>query len=157
MSKPKKKSAVRNPGIRIPNVVVELGHAVELGMDDGNSLKFNSYLLTCNESGSRLFIIRSTKKTDPEELSSKKAEKLYSKFTDFVPDRNYGQRVSEAKLKLIGQALFIVYRSNKWTGKKTDYIHHFEKPPNVYANKKHEPTALAIIGRLAVRKEGITG
>lgn len=154
-----KRTRKANPAERIPDVVVYLGKALELGMSDDTSFKFRGSDLVSNVCGDRLYIIPSGKRKASKKTGRlvEKARKLFSKFTEFEADRNHAQDISDRKLEKIGTALFIVYRSDKWSGRTVDYIHEFEHTTTIHADNKTEPTLLLIRGKLAVKKEGITG
>lgn len=154
-----KKTAKRkvNPPINVPGILVELGKAVEIALDD-TVIKFSGCALASNVNGTRLYIVKKTgrRSARPSECATvKKARSLYSKFTDFESENDYRLKAGEGAFELIGQADHIVYESDKWTGKKTEYIHEFKTPPNIYANKAK--TMLVLTGKIRVKKEGITG
>lgn len=167
---PKKKTVTRkkkvtkkpprkiNTKIRVPSVLVELGSAVEIALN-GATMGFRGYALCANTEGTKLFLIskKGKKAARPTETATvKKARRLYATFTDYESEQSYNLQLKEGEFKLIGKADHIVYESDKWTGKKVEYIHEFKTPPSIYANANK--TIVALVGKgIHVRKEGITG
>ena len=156
--------------IRLPKVLCCIGHALEIGTQDEIyrwPIRKNVLLYTC-PAGTSLFCIQSTAKKvsdqkfknalDQNRVQVNKARKLYRNWHDF--DAVSGSLLSRPRgfLHDCGRATYIIYRSDKWIGKNRDYIHHFKKPPRVRANKKSQPSLLAITGgKIRVKNEGITG
>jgi hypothetical protein len=69
---------------------------------------------------------------------SRTAEDLYSEFTAFQPDRAFVHWIlwpDRFDLCLLGYATGISYRSDKWEGIPTDYIHTDITPVQVLAPK----------------------
>lgn len=150
----------KNPSQKVPSVLVLLGRALELGTDDGYCFALRSYNLYSNAAGDKLYLLESKKKKKAVLGNSelvKKAKRTYSRFTEFVADHTHNMEVTEAALKKLCAATYIVYESDKWSGKKVDYIHHWEHRTTVWADKLNEPTAFCLTGKIAVRPEGITG
>lgn len=157
--KSKKPSAARkvNERIKVPRVLVELGKAVEIALD-GKLMKFRGYALASNTSGNKLFVVKKTvkKSARASECSEvKKARELYSKFTEFEAEQDYRVSAGSTDFHKIGTADHIVYQSDKWSGKKVEYIHEFVTPPSIYQNRNK--TIFVLSGKIKVKKEGITG
>lgn len=154
---PVKRTRKMNARLSVPGVLVELGKAVEIELD-GTLMKFRGFVLCSNTSGTRLFILRTRgkKATTPQESKTvSEARKLYGAFTEFSAERAYKVKLSGDDFELIGKADHIVYESDKWTGRKVEYIHEFKRPPKVYVNKAK--SIIVLTGPIKVRKEGITG
>jgi len=152
------KTRVDNAAVALPSTVVELGKAVELALDCGELIKFRGYALCSNTEGTRLYILRTLKKKVAQPKGGAtidKARQLYSRFSDFESEKAFSLQAADSRLSKIGTADHIVYRSDKWTGKNVDYIHEFDRPPAVWANKSK--SVIALVGSIHVKKEGITG
>lgn len=155
----KKKTSTRkvNERISVPRVLVELGRAIEIALD-GKVMKFRGYTLASNTAGNKLFIVKTTgkKPAQPTECADvKKARALYSKFTDFESEYDYRVAAGTGEFHKIGTADHIVYESEKWSGKKVEYIHEFLTPPAIHQNRNK--TIFVLSGKINVKKEGITG
>jgi len=151
-----------NPSPSIPKILVFLGRAVELSFADDTVFKWRgSYAVLANPEGTRLYILKTSKKKDvdvSDTASVDKARGLYSRFTEFESEKSELVSTTSARLTKIGLADHIVYESNKWSGKKIEYIHEFTRRPAVWADHQTKPTALVLVGiGIKVKKEGITG
>jgi len=147
-----------NPGTNIPSTVVQLGKAVEISLMDDTVLKLRGYLLLSNPEGTKLYCLKggSRKTARPKEGKTiDKARSLYSRFTDFDSEKSFSLQAATDKMMKIGQADHIVYSSDKWTGRSVEYIHEFNKPPDIWANR--DRSVIALIGAIRVKREGITG
>lgn len=156
--------------IKIPPVLCCIGQAVEVETDTGK-FKFkikDRVMLYTTTNGKKLFCLKSSSKisskSDFENAVKNKQDQvsdamdLYNQWHDF--EAVSGSLVSAPRGFLFeaGRANHIIYSSDKWGGKKRKYIHEFKKPPKVWANKKTDPTLLVLTGgKIAVKKEGITG
>lgn len=161
---------------KMPGIMTILGNAIELKarLNNGDEVFFNwparknktgqpGYLVS-NPAGNALYIIptkRSSSKvsrlSDPGQL--KKAGALYEKFTDWEMDDPIALSIPDGPFKNAGRAIHIVYRSDKWTGKNTDYIHTFKQPPIVHiSGGMKNPKLIALTGgRIRVQPRGIVG
>lgn len=147
-----------NPVNTIPATVVQLGKAIEISLMNDTILKLRGYLLVSNPEGTKLFCLKGGKKktVQPGDGSTvSKARSLYARFTDFEAENAFSLQAESDKMTNIGKADHIVYESDKWTGRSVEYIHEFDKPPDVWANKSK--TVIALIGAIKVKREGITG
>jgi hypothetical protein len=152
-----------NPPVSIPSTLVYLGRAVELSFEEGETLKWrgNTHCVLSNVEGTKLFILPTSKKKAAiagQTARIDKARALYSKFTDFESEEANVVRLSAEPRKLIGLADHIVYESDKWSGKKVEYIHEFDHRPKVFVDHEDKPQVIALIGKgIKVKREGITG
>jgi len=162
---------------RIPKVLVKLGYCLNIVIawsDEEHTYSFPEkakFLLCTNTSGTALFIFQDTKlpsgyRAKLEDLSEKSAKnfqvqrgiKMFEKWSDWEPEKFTHQKVSERKIVRHGNCLSITYRSDKWTGKDTDYIHTFDDPPIVHLNDLEDPSFIQISkGKLKVESRGIVG
>lgn len=161
---------------KMPGVVSILGKAIELKarLNNGDEViymwpgrktkKGNPCHLASNPDGTALYVIPRTKgeKPAPNEKNSKKisrAAKLYENFTDLEIDDPILLSITEPTFKKAGCAIHIVYRSDKWTLKDTDYIHTFKHPPIVHVSGGvKNPKMIALTGgRIRVQPRGIVG
>ena len=150
-------------------VLAELGIALQLVVEKGDQEitfdfpKTAKFILATNPAGTCVFIFSAYpgKFTDEKrkelEKRIEKAAQKYSDWSDFDATRGTIHNVTDAPLKSIGRAVSVTYRSDKWTGKATDYIHHFRKMPTVKADSPDDPTFLQVSGSIRVKTEGITG
>lgn len=151
--------------MKIPSQLVLLGDALEL---DGTVWEWTWILkdktkLYSNANGTRLFIITDKKLGTAlkknSNRDSKKAERLYSRFMEFEPNakRLHGLK-SEPTLKRTGSANYIIYRSDKFSGKQTRYIHEFKTRPAIWTDNPARPSVIVLSGgKIRVKAEGITG
>ena len=162
-SKSSKKTRKINPPVSIPKILVYLGRAVELSFEEGETLKWrgNTHCVLSNVEGTKLFILPTSKKKaalSGETAKIDKARALYSKFTDFESEEANVVHLETVPRKKIGLADHIVYESDKWSGKKVEYIHEFDHRPQVFVDREDKPRVIALIGKgIKVKKEGITG
>lgn len=155
---PAKSSARKS---RIPALMVDLADALAIELEDGRELKFpirGGFALCTTKTGDELWIL-SRKKGKRVEADDEKAEQLFEKFTGFEADYS-GALVQLPALMLerIGRAMSIIYRSDKFAKKPSDYIHAFASYPTVSADNATRPKIIALRGgKLRVTAEGITG
>jgi len=144
--------------MKVPKSAAFLGNAVEIGIETDKGLlegKFPGtkgkawYFLGAyhprSEKYSILLVpmsIKGKRPTDSEIDKNMKtlmqADRLFGKFMGFGPANVTSVLLPDYKLKKLGVASHIVYRSHKWTGSVQDYIHDFDESvekPNVYVNK----------------------
>lgn len=101
--------------------------------------------------GKRIFSRREEYQKNPID----KAVKKYKEFHAFSPKKiRKIPKIETGSLVELGKALDISYQSNKWTGKKENYIHEFGKGVKLMAtpNGKH---LLLSGGKLGVTERGI--
>lgn len=92
------------------------------------------------------------KRTAKERL---KAEKLYKEFHARKPRaRRSIPAIDTGELVRLGTALELGYESDKWTGKKEDYLHEFGKGVNLYATADGK-TLILNGGSMCVKDTGI--
>lgn len=139
---------------KVPKSLVCLGTCLEIEFADGTLYEPPGADLCASMSGKTLFVVSRKK---PKKAKRRNA--LYEAFHDFEPDSEYVIRIPDkikfAKSKKVRS---ISYRSDKWTGKKVDYIHRFKRQPTAYSDNLKKPFIIKISGgRISVRPQGITG
>jgi len=154
---PKISSNPARSSVRLPRKVIDLGRCVEIEWEDGTSWlpRKASIHLCCSESGRTLWVLpvsRENTRTKPE-------SKLYKRFTGFYTSGVRTARVREpSKLQYSKPVKAIVYESDKWSGKKTQYIHTFRSRPRAYCDRLSDPSFIKISGgKIRIRSVGITG
>lgn len=156
--------------IKIPSVLCCIGQALEV-LGEKQKYKFkvkDRVFLYTDTAGKKLYCLKTVekkaKKSDFDRAIEKKhsqvseAMKLYKNWHDF--DAVSGSLASPPRGFLfdVDRAVHIIYNSDKWVGRNRKYIHEFKTPPKIWVNKKTEPTLLVMTGgKIAVKKEGITG
>lgn len=154
--------------IKIPSVLVCLGRAVELHDQTwGFRWAINAKMMLYTSAGSNVLYILKTEgiRADKSRLKAveqradvKAAMGVYERWSDFQSSSASVITQPQARFYRLGKAKVLVYESDKWTGKKTEYEHKFTASPLVYGNRKEKPTAIIIRGaKIAVTKEGIKG
>ena len=156
--------------MRVPKVLTGLGIALTLEVEfkDGVIMAYEfpyqkRYQLAANSTGTALFIFpakasRSKGKNGEVNRQINKAAKLYEKWSDFEMDSAKAHNVSYKPLKNIGLAYSITYKSDKWSGSKTNYIHQFGNNVTVKMDDEKKPSMIQIYGgRMKVKPEGIVG
>lgn len=146
---------------RIPSILVDIATALEVQIEGGESLKFplsGNWALCSNRAGNELWIV-SRKGGKPVSTEDERGERLYESFTGFEHDE-VGKLIHAhpKSLTRFGRAMSIVYRSDKFSTSKSDYIHAFIKYPAVSVDNPKTPTIVALRGaNIRIKKEGITG
>lgn len=148
---------------RFPSKLVDIADALTIDLEDGQQLKFprrGNWALCSTKSGTQLWII-SRKGGKSVRTNDEDGQKLFETFTGFLPE-DTGKMIQTRpkKMKRIGRAINIVYRSDKFSkpGKTSDYIHAFKSYPTVSVDDMKQPSIVAIRGgRIKVKQEGITG
>lgn len=146
---------------RIPALLVDLADARAIELEDGRELQFKlsgKFAMCANKKGDELWIL-SRKGGRRVATADQKAEKLFEKFTGFeAADTGALVRTTGKPLVRVGRALSIIYRSDKFSARKNDYIHTFSRYPTVSVDSITRPRIVALRGgRIRVTAEGITG
>lgn len=166
-----RKNPTKYTGLKIPEVLVYLGRAVELRCKtwEYSWTKKDNFGLYANHTGTQLFIFPKPKSAskrksdlyDAFERHGKKAENgqlLFETFTAFDPLNSHLAKISEKKLTKTDKCMAIVYASDKWDGKEKSYIHEFDTPAQVLTDKEKKPSIVALIGgKMSITPEGIVG
>lgn len=95
-------------------------------------------------------------KMSRKERAAAAADKVYEIFHDKKPDKAYFlPPIDFDSCAELGKALEIGYESDKWTGKKQNYLHKFGRGVKIYATADQK--ALIIHGgKMSVESQGIT-
>lgn len=147
---------------KLPTQMVYLGRAVELDGDDWKWTwsKRDNYALCSNPAGTQLFIIPKLKfgaDTYPKQRKGRGA-KLSRLFKARGVESVARVKPPATKFSKAGRAIHVVYESDKWDRRPTQYIHTFDTPPIVYASNPKKPKALIITGgKIRVTARGIVG
>lgn len=154
-----KKNPEKKP--RIPVLLVDLAKAKEIELEDGRILKFRAadkYQMCSNKQGNELWIVS---KANGRTVAAEddRAEKLFESFTGFEAENKATMvRFPVKPLERLGRAISIIYRSDKFSIKESDYIHPFKKYPTVSVDNTKHPTLVALRGgAIRVTAEGIKG
>lgn len=86
------------------------------------------------------------------------AAKLFERFTARPAAQTQEIEVPAPKLKKLGKAKHIVYRSDKWNpGKDIDYIHDFGRDVEIWVGPSENDPEIFMVkgGRLTVTERGI--
>lgn len=160
-----------NSPIKLPPVLICIGQLKQIETGD-TVYKFplkDKVMLFCAPNGKALYCMAYTAKKADKAHFEKVAKgkhaqilegmKLYEKWHEFEPSSGSLCSPPRGFLFDAGRAVSIIYQSDKWTGKKQNYIHTFKICPKLRVNKKStQPTLLVLTGgRIRVKKEGITG
>jgi hypothetical protein len=144
---------------RIPALLVDLADARSIELEDGRELSFRGgFALCANKKGDELWII-SRKGGKRVATQDDRAEQLFEKFTGFeAEDTGALVQLPGLSLERIGRAMSIIYRSDKFSTKPSDYIHAFKQYPTVSVDNVNRPRIVALRGgRIKVTAEGIIG
>lgn len=168
---PRKEPSKKNPTVkkggktvkksRIPALLVDLADVRAIELEDGRELKFRlsgGFALCSNKKGDELWIM-SRKGGKRVATQDDRAENLFEKFTGFeAEDTGALVQLPALSLERIGRAMSIIYRSDKFSTKPSDYIHAFKQYPTVSVDNVNRPRIVALRGgRIKVTAEGITG
>lgn len=152
--------------MRIPIQLVELGVALEL---DCSTWEWtwnisDKMRLFSNPRGDTLVLIYSPTLGRPLKGSKKskkhdfeKAKGLYGRFTGFKYDSIKAHSLADVKTRRIGTANHIGYRSDKWHGKQTNYLHEFDCSPTVWVDSEYPHVVIIRSKKLRVTSRGIEG
>jgi hypothetical protein len=153
------KSAVKKS--LVPALMVDLADARAVVLEDNTELKFllkDKFALCSSRKGDELWIV-SRKGGKKVATQDQQAENLFERFTGFEAE-DVGDLITmpDLRLKRIGRAKAIVYRSDKFSTKDNDYVHPFKVYPTVSVDNKTRPRMVALRGgRIRVTAEGIKG
>lgn len=145
--------------MKIPATLVLLGEPIEIETED-RIWKFrkNAFYLATIASGKELWIIPIPKGTKTASSVPARAAEMFRKFAGWTADEAFRFTIRDFVPAHTGFVASIAYRSSKWSGKKTAYIHDFENPIRVQADAEYGPKIVRISGnKLSVKAVGITG
>lgn len=146
---------------KIPKTLIFLGLAIELITTNEKYIwkKKDKCDLFANENGTKLYILKmtQTEKQISEINISKKAKKLFERWSHNDVDKIDVMKLSNPDLNKNGRAKYIVYASDKFDGKMRQYIHVFKRPPIVWAQKTDSTAVVLTGGRIRITSGGITG
>ena len=123
--------------MKLPKALVVLGIALDLQLEEGELRKRiawrRRHVLCADESKDTLYILPELRKRagDVDEGDLSKLRNVYRLWSGFESKRAQRGTVKLGEARLRGRARAIGYRSDKWTGKQTDYQHDFDHPPRV--------------------------
>ena len=141
-----------------PSILVLLGDTISIDMGDHDwQFNKNEAWLTATPNGKELWIIPKKTGLPKADKISAKGQSLFRQFIGWKADKNYAYDMPSPKLVSLGTAISISYRSDKWDGKKRNYIHHFENIAIVSANNVTNPKYFKITGSFWITKRGIEG
>jgi hypothetical protein len=146
--------------MRIPATLVILGEPIEITTESGDTWEFakNKFYLSCSMSGRELWIIPQPQKPKLAKTVPAKAARLFKRFAGWSTDWAARFEVSEFSRLAMGRAVSIAYRSSKWSGKPTGYIHTFDYKTKIEVDNKKLPGLWRLSGsKLLVKAVGITG
>lgn len=85
------------------------------------------------------------------------AARLFEIFASRAARETHEISISGHRLQKLGKAKHIVYRSDKWSGKKEDYIHDFKNGVNIYCGPslKNPKVFLCFGGKLTCTERGL--
>lgn len=152
--------------MKIPTQLVELGIGLELDCDtwEWTWNISDKMRLFSNPRGDQLVLLFSPKLGAPlkhprneKKQNFTKAKGLYGRFNGFEYDSINAHSVADSKLKRIGTANHIGYRSDKFSGKQSNYLHEFDCNPTVWTD--HDLPHVIVISsiKLRVTRRGIEG
>jgi hypothetical protein len=124
----------------IPDGMTVLGKVLDLTLEaEGRTrlIEFTGLWLETDPTCRVIWFVPVNRKqmpVDPRHPALRENEKVFRRWFDFEPRRDWQQRVKlNGTWRLRGDVLRIAYRSDKWTGKKpVDYEHHFTRAPRLY-------------------------
>jgi hypothetical protein len=131
------KARVKNPGIIVPRILVALGECKEIELEDGKIIACKGYTLCSGlAAGNYIYCIAFDTFEKTKGKIPKDGLRLYKRWHQYDAESAKLGRFNETGLIEIGRARNIVYRSRKWSKRKTGYVHLFDRPPIVFKNKK---------------------
>lgn len=145
--------------MKIPSTLVLLGEPIEIETD-GAVFKFRkeAFYLATNSNGNELWVLPMPRGVEEASAVPNRAANMFRRFVGWEPDRAFRFTVRDFVPRATYSAVSISYRSSKWTGKATGYIHDFENPTRIQMDNEKRPGIVRITGRkLVVKAVGITG
>lgn len=149
---------------QIPNALVLLGEPIEImiGTDPDTADEWtfdeDEFYFATDGRGRELWILPKPDTRRMTDTVPKGAATMFKRFAGWHPDKAWRCDVSEFRPKPFGNCLAIAYRSNKWIGRQTGYVHTFDHRMKVEVDNKKFPGIWRITGaKLRVEARGITG
>lgn len=141
--------------VRLPRRIVMLGRCVEIQFVNGDIWKPRKKRtdLCASESGKTLWIVEVSRENKSQTPKSDLYEAFHGYYVGGVKTAYVGE---PSKLKRSQKVDAIVYESDKWDGRKREYIHKFKKKPYAYTDNLKKPSFVKISG-VKIKSEGITG
>ena len=121
----------------MPSVLVILGTALDLQVEDGSARKRiawgRRHVVAADAKKRTLWIFPAPKKkaADVDESVLAPLRSVYRLWSGFESKNTQRTTVKLGDPVRRGRARAIGYRSDKWTGQTTDYQHDFDHPPSV--------------------------
>lgn len=147
--------------MRIPGTLVLLGEPAEIETDTGDCWEFGRgkfYLAVPMSGRGELWILPKPNKKRIVRKIPKRAADLFQRFVGWHPDIAFRFEIKDFMPKGFGRAVSIAYRSNKWSGRKTGYIHDFSNSVKIQVDNAKDPSVWRIAGRrIKIKEEGIVG
>lgn len=147
--------------MKIPSTLVLLGEPAEIETETGEIWEFGrgKFYLAATMSGKvELWILPTPKKKIFVRTIPTRAANLFKKFVGWHPEKAFRFETTDFGPREFGRAVSIAYRSNKWSGKKTGYIHNFSNSVKIQIDNVRNPSVWRLTGRkIKIRAEGIVG
>lgn len=146
--------------MRIPATLVLLGEPITIETESGESWDFRSgsHYLATTGSGTELWIVPAPRRIRESKSIPRLGADMFRRFVGWSADSAFKFAVPDFAATTAGAAKSIAYRSSKWSGRRTGYIHDFENQTKIQVDNLKKPTTWRLTGRkLAVMAEGITG
>lgn len=146
--------------MRIPATLVLLGEPIEIATETGEAWEFKkgAFYLACNMKGSELWVIPRPSKQRKASSVPASAAAMFQKFAGWSTDWAARFEIPDFAKITFGFAVSVSYRSSKWTGKQTGYIHTFDHRTKIEVDNKKHPGVWRLTGsKLKVKAVGITG
>jgi len=146
--------------MKIPSTLVLLGEPIEIETETGENWEFprNRFYLASSISGRELWVIPQPTKHKIADRVPARAASLFKKWAGWSTDWAARFDVPDFAKITMGFAVSIAYRSGKWSGRSTGYIHRFDHKTKIEVDSKKQPGVWRLSGsRLKVRAVGITG
>lgn len=163
----KKKKPVRLKNPRTmpdPGPCANLGTLVEWKWEKGKKQKLweegdKNWLFLWSPKYKAIVAIPDTKekKRLPKVMRDGGAARLFEIFASRAASETHEIPIKSYKLQKLGKAKHIVYRSDKWSGKKEDYIHDFKNGVNIYCGPSLRDPKVFICfgGKLTCTERGL--
>jgi hypothetical protein len=162
--KPKSLEKKRRPLSKVKAskiTLVDLGRLIEIDTSTWTYTftEKDNFRLASSVDGSRLFMFAALgqRATLPVKTDYKKGARLFERFSGHRVDGVKKGRKNTAD-KAAGIALHVIYESDKFSNKKSKYIHVFESTPKVFVDNVSKPSIIEVGGgKITVTSKGIEG
>jgi len=130
--------------------------------DEHYRADFNrDHLALCtNATGTALFMVPWKKAKKISLPKWKKEKKTFEAWSELEADTGFQATIPRDTLFICGLITTIIYESDKWTGRKELYEHHYKGKVKFYSDRQKNPVSWGVLherGKKLVSSRGLIG